>query len=147
MMGTFLNLVGAVRTLLISIALVAVTVAVLGVFNTLLAAVVERANELSLMRAIGASRSQIVGLITTEALLLTGAGSAAGVVLAMLVGHGIENVVKQFVPLAPTGPLLALTAATLVQCVGIGTVSGVVAGLYPAWRASRVPPAEASKAE
>ena len=55
MMGTFLNLVGAVRTLLFSIALVAMTVSVLGVFNTLLAAVVERTNELSVMRAIGAS--------------------------------------------------------------------------------------------
>ena len=64
MMGTFLNLVGAVRTLLLSIAFVAVAVSVLGVFNTLLAAVVERTNELCVMRAIGASRSQIVGLIT-----------------------------------------------------------------------------------
>src|SRR5258708_7017413 len=77
MMGTFLNLVGAVRTLLFSIALVAVTVSVLSVFNTLLAAVVERSSELSVMRAIGASRLQVLGLITTEALLLTGAGSIA----------------------------------------------------------------------
>jgi len=146
MMGTFLNLVGAVRTLLFSIGLVAVTVGVLGVFNTLLAAVVERTNELSVMRAIGASRLQIVGLITTEALLLTCAGSAVGIVLAVVVGHGIENVVKPFVPLAPAEPLLSLTASTLAQCVGIGAVAGVVAGFYPAWRASRLPPAEASKA-
>ena len=81
-MGTFLNLVGAVRTLLFSIALVAVTVSVLSVFNTLLAALLKRTNELSVMRAIGASRAQIVGLITTEALLLTGAGSITGIVLA-----------------------------------------------------------------
>ena len=147
MMGTFLNLVGAVRTLLFSIGLVAVTVGVLGVFNTLLAAVVERTNELSVMRAIGASRLQIVGLITSEALLLAGAGSAAGIVLAVVVGHGIENMVKPFVPLAPVEPLLSLTASTLAQCVGLGGVAGVVAGLYPAWRASRLPPAEASKAE
>jgi putative ABC transport system permease protein len=146
MMGTFLNLVGAVRTLLYSIALVAVTVGVLGVFNTLLAAVLERTNELSVMRAIGASRWQIVGLIATEALLLTGAGSAAGIALAAFAGHGIENLVKPFLPLAPTGPLLSLTASTLVQCVGVGIVAGILAGLYPAWRAGRFPPAEASKA-
>jgi putative ABC transport system permease protein len=146
MMGTFLNLVGAVRTLLISIALVAVTVGVLGVFNTLLAAVVERTNELSVMRAIGASRLQIVGLVTTEALLLSGAGSAAGIVLAAVVGNSVETLVKSFVPLAPTEPLLSLTALTLAQCVAIGAVAGLVAGLYPAWRAGRLPPAEASKA-
>ncbi len=73
MMGTFLNLVGAVRTLLVSIALIAVAVGVLGVFNTLLAAVVERTNELSVMRALGASRFQSAGLMTTEALPPTAA--------------------------------------------------------------------------
>jgi len=81
---------GVVRTLLFSIALVAITVSVLGVFNTLLAAVVERTNELAVMRAIGASRWQIVWLITTEALLLAGAGSVAGILLALAAGHGIE---------------------------------------------------------
>jgi len=147
MMGTFLNLIGAVRTLLFSIALVAVTVSVLGVFNTLLATVVERTNELCVMRAIGASRSQIIGLITTEALLLTSVGSLTGIVFALVVGRGIENVVKQFVPLAPADSLLSMNATTLLQCVGTGVMAGVLAGLYPAWRASRLQPAEASKAE
>jgi putative ABC transport system permease protein len=147
MMGTFLNLVGAVRTLLFSIALVAVTVSMLSVFNTLLAAVVERTGELSVMRAIGASRAQIVGLITTEALLLTGAGSIVGIVLALTIGRGVENLVKQFLPLAPSEPLLLLTSTSLWQCAGIGAAVGVLAGLYPAWRASRLHPAEALKAE
>jgi len=147
MMGTFLNLVGAVRTLLFSIALVAVTVSVLSVFNTLLAALVKRTNELSVMRAIGASRAQIVGLITTEVLLLTGAGSIAGIVLAWAIGRGVENLVKQFLPLAPVEPLLLLTSANLWQCIGIGAAVGVLAGLYPAWRASRIHPAEGLKTE
>ncbi len=147
MMGTFLNLVGAVRTLLFSIALVAVAVSVLGVFNTLLAAVVERTNELAVMRAIGASRSQIMSLITVEALALTVGGSLAGLVLALVVGRGVEHVGKQFVPLAPAEPLLSLTATTLLQSIGVGVAAGVLAGLYPAWRASRLQPAVALKAE
>ena len=147
MMGTVLNLVGAVRTLLFSIGCVAVVVSLLGVFNTLLAAVVERTGELSIMRAIGASRAQIVGLITTEALLLTSAGSVAGVFLAWIVGSGIENVVKQFVPLAPAEPLLSPTAAILFQSVALGAAAGFLGGLYPAWRAGRLHPAEALKSE
>jgi putative ABC transport system permease protein len=147
MMGTFLNLVGAVRTLLLSLALVAITVSVLGVFNTLLAAVVERTNELSVMRAIGASRFQIIGLITTEALLLTGAGSIAGIVLALFVGRGIESLVKQWVPLAPTEAILSLTGSILVGCLVVGVGVGLVASLYPAWRASRLQPAQVLKAE
>jgi putative ABC transport system permease protein len=147
MMGTFLNLVGAVRTLMLSLALVAIAISVLGVFNTLLAAVIERTDELSVLRAIGASRFQIVGLITIEGLMMTGAGSIAGIVLALLAGRGIEALAKTFVPLAPTEALLSLTGPILVECVAVGVVVGLVAGLYPAWRASRLQPAQALKAE
>jgi putative ABC transport system permease protein len=147
MMGAFLNLVGAVRTLLLSIAFVAVAVSVLSVFNTLLAAVVERTNELSVMRAIGASRLQIVGLIVTEALLLTVAGSMAGVLFALGVGSSIEAVVKNFVPIAPAESLLSPTALILAQSVLLGAAVGILGGLYPAWRASQMQPAEALKAE
>ena len=147
MMGTFLNLVGVVRTLLFSLSLVAIAVSVLGVFNTLLAAVVERTDELAILRAIGASRWQIIGLITTEALLLTGAGSVGGIVLALLVGRGVEDLAKRFVPLAPTEALLSLTGSILVECVAVGVVVGLVAVLHPAWRASRLQPAQALKGE
>ena len=84
MMGTFLNLVGAVRTLLLSIGMVAVAVSVFSVFNTVLAAVVERTGELAMMRAIGASRWQVVGLITVEAVMLSCAGSACGGLVLVL---------------------------------------------------------------
>jgi len=147
MMGTFLNLVGAVRTLLVSVALVAITISLLSVFNTLLAAVVERTGELSIMRAIGASRLQILRLISTEALLLTGLGSLGGTVLALLVGHGVENLVKRLVPLAPSEPLLWPSATIILQTVGLGVVIGILGSLYPAWRASRLQPAEALKSE
>ena len=147
MMGTFLNLVGAVRTLLFAIGCIAVTVGALGVFNTLLANVVERSGELSLMRAIGASPTQVVGLITTEAFLLTVTGSCAGVLLAWVGGSGIEQVVKQFVPLAPAESILSPTAAIAFQSVALGILIGLLAGLYPAWRAGRLHPADALKAE
>ena len=147
MMGTFLNLVGAVRTLLLSIAVVALAASVLGVFNTLLAAVVERTNELCIMRALGASRRQIIRLITTEALILTVAGSIAGIVLALVAGQSVEGLVKQFVPFPPREPLFSLTATILLQSVVLGVVVGVMAVAYPAWRASRLHPAEALKGE
>lgn len=147
MMGTFLNLVGAVRTLLLSISFVAVTICTLSVFNTLLAAVVERNAELSMMRAIGASRLQILGLISTEAFLLTGIGSISGVLLALLVGHVVENLVKGLVPLPPLESMMSPTAGILGQTILLGAVIGVLGGLYPAWRASRLNPAEALKSE
>jgi len=147
MMGSFLNLVGAVRTLLLSLALVAVAVSVLSVFNTLMAAVLERTQELSVMRAIGCSRAQVLGLIATEALWLTSLGSLAGILLGVAAGRGIEHLVKQFLPLAPAEPLLWPTATIFVQCLAVGAAVGVSGSLYPAWRASRLHPADALKAE
>jgi putative ABC transport system permease protein len=147
MMGTFLNLVGAVRTLLLSIALVAVAISVLSVFNTLLAAVLERTTELSTMRAIGASRFQILGLITTEAFLLTAIGSACGILLALGAGHAIESVVRGFVPLAPADSLLMPSARIVLGSAAFGTLTGILGGLYPAWRASRLQPATVLKSE
>jgi len=147
MMGTFLSLLGAVRTLLMSLAFVALAISVLSVFNTLLAAVVERTNELSVMRAIGASRAQIVRLIATEALLLSGAGSVLGILLALSFGHGIEKLVKGFLPMVPTQSLLSPTFTIGLQSLAIGVAVGVLGALYPAWRASRLHPAAALKAE
>src|SRR5262245_6021815 len=147
MMGTFLNLVGIVRALLLAMTLVVLGVGALSVLNTLLAAVVERANELAVMRALGASRSQILQLITTEAFLLGAAGSLLGVALALLAGHGIESIVKQFVPLAPPERLLVLTVENILSGLVLGAGAGLLAGLYPAWRASRLEPAEAVKGE
>jgi len=147
MMGTFLNLVGAVRTLSTSVAAVALLVSVLSVFNTLLATVIERTGELMVMRAIGASRAQVFGLITLEALLLTLAGTGCGLVGALLLGPGLEGVVKRFVPMAPVErllvPSLQIFSATLVMGVAVGVLSA----LYPAWRASRLHPAAALKGD
>jgi putative ABC transport system permease protein len=147
MMGTFLNLVGTVRTLLFSIAMVALAIGVLSVFNTLLASVVERTNELCIMRAIGASRLQIVHMMTTEALLLTGAGSIGGILLAIITGRAVENLAKRFVSLAPNEPLFSMSASIILQSMIVGVLVGLIAGLYPSWKASRLHPAEALKGE
>ena len=92
MMGTFLNLMGAVRTLVLAVAIVAVTISALSVFNTMLTSVLERTGELGVMRAVGASRGHVFGLLTLEALLLTVCGSVAGLLAALIGGRSIEDV-------------------------------------------------------
>jgi len=147
MMGVFLNLLGAVRTLLLSLSVVAIAISILSVLNTLLAAVLERTNELCVMRALGASRFQLLRLITTEALLLTSAGSVAGIVLALLVGPGLEKAVTSLLPWAPVERLLLPAPGLFLQTAFIGAVAGLLGGLLPAWRATRLQPDEALKVE
>lgn len=143
MMGTFLNLVGSVRTLVLAIAILAVTISALSVFNTMLSAVLERTGELGILRAVGASRGQVFRLLTAESLVLTVLGTTAGLLLTVLIGRWVEQAVKRFVPLAPAESLLTLTPHVTLQCFTVGVGVGVVAGLYPAWQASRLSPVKA----
>lgn len=143
MLGTFLNLVGAARALMLAVGIIAVVISSLSVFNTMLASVLERTGELGVMRAVGASRFALFRVVTIEAFLLVTAGSTLGLGLAMLGGRGIETLVRDLLPLAPAGSLLMVRAAVIGQCLVLATAAGVVAGCYPAWRASRLEPAEA----
>ena len=147
MMGTFLNLVGAVRTLIMAIAIVALGISGLSIFNTLLASVLERTAEIGVLRALGASRSQVFGMLALEALLLTTAGCSIGLLLTQAGGVWMERLVRQFVPLAPDGGLLNLTWPVLGECALVGVGVGLAAGLYPAWRASRLSPTQALRAD
>jgi putative ABC transport system permease protein len=145
MMGTFLNLIGAMRTLVLAIALVSVAVSALGVFNTLLAGVLERANELTVMRALGASRAQVFLLLTAEALALAILGGVLGVGLAYVGGPAVEAVAKRFVPFANGDMPFAFSIAANARTFLLVALVGMVAAIYPAWRASRLEPASATK--
>ncbi len=145
MMGTFLNLLGSVRTLLQSIAVLALAVALLTVLNTLLAAVVERTNELSLFRAIGASRFQVVRIISAESLLLTMGGTVAGLLFALVCRSWFEGIVKRFVPFAPNATLISIQPEHVGRALLLAAIVGILAGAFPAWKASRAHPAKAVK--
>ena len=145
MIGTFLNLTGAARALMLGVALVAVAIGSLSVLNTMLSATLERTRELGVLRAVGVSRAGVFALLSLEALLLTLLGTLAGFLLARLLGPAIETLVRPFLPLAPTAPLPPLTLSTVAQCLALMAGVGLLAGAFPAWRACRISPAEALK--
>jgi putative ABC transport system permease protein len=147
MMGTFLNLLASVRALLWTVGVVALAVSVLGVFNTMLAAVIERTDELALLRAVGASRGELFTLIALESFCLSVCGGALGLLLEQVGGGLLERAAKSFVPMAPEGSLLWLSPDLVFLSLGAGVAAGVLASLYPAWRASSLPPALAFKAD
>ncbi len=147
MMGTFLNLVGATRSLILAISIVAIAISALGVFNTMMSAVIERTRELGVLRAIGISRAGSFALMTFESLALSLGAGLAGLALALVFGRAIERIVRPFIPLAPEAGLPLLTSGSILKCLLLMVIVGILAGSYPAWQACRLRPAEALRAD
>jgi putative ABC transport system permease protein len=104
------------------------------------AIVTERRSELGMLKAIGARRSQIVGMMVAEAVIATGVGGILGVTLGVLVMrlyerslvYYLENIGVPFVWLD-----LPQTVAFAAMAIVLASAIGALGALYPAWRASR----------
>jgi len=124
---------------------IAVLVAVLGIVNTLVTAVLERRREFASLRAIGAGTSQVERLVLWEAgyLGLIGAvlGVAGGLLLALLLIHVINK--QSF------GWTIQMTipAGLILQAVGLALTAALVAGFFPARWAARQPVVEGLREE
>jgi putative ABC transport system permease protein len=125
---------GALDTLFLGLGAVALLVGAIGVANIMVISVLERRQEIGLRRALGATRGQIRTQFLAEAILLSLAGGAAGVIIgaaataAYARGHGETTVIP---PEAWAG---GLAAAVII---------GALAGLLPAIRAARLSPTQA----
>ncbi len=121
--------------------IVAVALALLGVVNTLLAAVIDRTREIGLLRAVGADRRHITQLITSEAGIIGLVGGAMGLALGGVTGFIITHVVG----VQATGwdfPFVFPWPLAL-QMLVTATVCAIVAGVYPARRAASLDVVEA----
>ena len=144
MMGTFLNILGAVRALLRSIGLVALFASTAGLINTLLLSVAERAFEFSLFRAIGASRGQLFGVVLVESMILTLSGVIVGIVISLsLGGIGLDRTGIHFPYLHSAD--FAIRPGTISLAFAIGFVVALIASFFPARRAMQIEPARALK--
>jgi putative ABC transport system permease protein len=104
------------------------------------AIVTERLGELGLLKAIGARRGQVLGIMVTEAVLATGIGGILGVVLGVLVMRLFERSLVYYLENVGVPFLwvdLPSTVAFAVGAIVLASAIGVAGVLYPAWRASR----------
>lgn len=117
---------------------VALMVGGVGVIGIMLISVTERTYEIGLRKAVGATRGEILWQFLAEAGLLTVLGAALG----MLVGRGFAELVASFTPLPAAVPAWAVVAA-----LAMAAITGIVFGLLPALRASRLEPVAALRFE
>ncbi len=144
------DIVKTQRVVLLAVCFVFLVIAVIGVMNTMLMAVLERTREIGTMMAVGVRRGRITGLFLSEAaamaLLGTGFGTTLGfAILAAIASKGGVPVTPpgskalvQLIPAVPTWLVLVVVATT--------ALATVLAAVYPAWRASQLRPVEALRA-
>ncbi len=140
--GDFVDQIGEVidqiTRFVTAIAVLALVVAAIGIANVMLVSVTERTREIGIMKSMGARNRDVMQLFLLEATALGTAGALVGIPLGIAVGWLGTRYADVAFALAPEWMGIA---------VAVGVLSGVVSGLYPAWRAARVDPIDALRHE
>ncbi|MGE3359429.1 MAG: ABC transporter permease [Acidimicrobiia bacterium] len=113
--------------------LIALVIAVLGIFITLMLAVYERTRELGLLRAVGQQRRQTRRMIRAESIVVSLFGAVLGVVLGLVFGVAIAAALP-----ASVMSVITIPYGQLVIILVLAAIAGVVAGFIPAFQASKL---------
>jgi ABC-type lipoprotein release transport system permease subunit len=124
------------------ISFLAVAIGGLGMLNTMLMSILERTREIGVLRALGWRRRRVLGMIVQESLVLGVVGGFCGVFLGLGLTRLLALMPGTF---GAFGPLY--TPQLFVQAIVVSLIAGVLGGLYPAWRATRMRPVEALRYE
>lgn len=134
------SLFGTIRTLLILLGMVALSVAALGMFNTLTVSLIERTREVGLMKAMGVRSSEVEQLFLTESILMGVFGGVFGVILGFLGGKLLGLILSMFAIIKGVGFIdVSYIPFSFIAFIAIlSLVVGVFTGIYPARRAKKI---------
>jgi putative ABC transport system permease protein len=137
-LDTFNKITAAFFVVMIALSSVGLMVGGVGVVAIMMISVTERTREIGVRKALGATRREIMFQFLVEAATLTLVGCIVGMAVGALIAWGVRS----FTPIPATIPLLSVVAAVVVSIL-----TGVLFGLYPASKASRMDPVEALRYE
>lgn len=133
------NAMGFFETLLLVFAIIGLVVASFTIFNTFQIVITQRIREMALLRAIGASRSQVISAQLIEAVVVGVTASVAGFFLGMGVAQMLKAMMSALGMDLPAGSIVLLPR-TVIAAIVVGTSVTVASAVFPAVRASRIPP-------
>jgi putative ABC transport system permease protein len=119
----------------LGISAIALLVGGIAVANTMMMSVFERTREFGVIRAVGARPGFLFGLVIVESVLLSLVGAAAGVLLGWVVTGVVNRIAVDYIGLA----VAAITPRLVLFAAAVAMFMGLVSGLLPAGRASRIP--------
>jgi len=144
---TIMTLVSTAKVMVFSIALIAILISVVGVINTILMSVMERFQEIGILKSMGATAWDVFTLIWVETLILCISGGMIGATLALATAKLTEVLVRQLLPYAPSGGLVQIDLSLIALTLGVVILIGLLSGVYPSWKAGRVRPLDAIRSQ
>ncbi|HLT69420.1 MAG TPA: FtsX-like permease family protein [Acidimicrobiales bacterium] len=133
------DFLGFLRIFMLVFAGIALVVATFSIYNTFSILVTQRTRESALLRAVGASRGQVLRSVALEALVVGLVASAGGIALGIGLAAGLLSVMEGMNMAVPGTPLVIGTG-TIVTAAAVGVLVTLLASVAPAVRASRVAP-------
>ena len=131
------RLFGTIFLVAIAVPSIALIVGAIVIMNIMLVSVTERTKEIGIRKSIGARQMDILKQFLVEAITLSAIGGAIGTVIAWIIGKVLTAI---FFP-------TFLSIGAVIIAVGVSMLVGVMAGVFPAWKAARLDPIEALRAE
>ena len=114
----------------------------IGIMNMMLVAVTERTREIGLRKALGAKSLDILAQFLMEAIVMCGIGGLIGIGLGVFAGEGMAMIAVKIAKIVPEWPSV-ISMQWVVISVSFSAAIGIFFGMYPALKASTVPPVEA----
>ena len=139
------RIMNVINGVLLALGSVSLAVGALGILNTVMMSVHERRREIGMLKAVGAERWHVLFLFLSEALIISIIGGLIGCGLGLAGVYLIQWLVSM-IGLNLTVPLL-IAPDILVGAFAVAIIIGIIAGIYPSWKASNVPPVEALRYE
>jgi putative ABC transport system permease protein len=131
------SILGPVFIVIIAVPGIALLVGAIVIMNIMLVAVTERTKEIGIRKALGARQADILKQFLLESATLSAIGGITGLILAKLLGFIISAfLIKTIIPWYAA-----------VIAIGVSAIVGILAGLFPAWKAARLDPIEALRAD
>lgn len=137
------TITSALSLFLTSMAAISLVVGGIGILNIMLATVAERTREIGLRKAVGATNSMVMKQFLLEAGTLTLIGGVAGIIIGILMSYLMALLMKKLG--FDWDFVISITSVILAMAVSV--LTGVVFGLYPSWKASRLNPIDALRYE